>query len=127
MQGSAEGVRQGEFDDGGHNGGVRICVSSRVTVGSRHDLSKIARIFYVRCREVLKTCSRGVFDDGGHDGGVRICVSLRVTVGSRHDLSKIARIFCVRCRKVLKTCSRGFSMMADTMAASEFAYRRGLR
>ncbi len=57
----------------------------------------------------------------------RICVSSRVTVGSRHDLSKIAHIFCVRCREVLKACSRGSSMMADTMAASEFAYRRGLR
>ncbi len=52
-------MQQGVFDDGGHDGGVRICVSSRVTVGSRHDLSKIARIFGVRCREVLKTCTRG--------------------------------------------------------------------
>ncbi len=31
LQRSAENVQKGVFDDGGHDGGVRICVSSWVT------------------------------------------------------------------------------------------------
>ncbi len=70
---------------------------------------------------------QGVFDADGHDGVVRIYILSWVMAGSRHDLFKMAHICGVRCRKVLKACSRGFSTLTDMMAASEFAYRRGLR
>ncbi len=59
MQKSAENVKKGVFDDGGHDGGVRIYLLSRVTAGSRHEMCLKAHRGSVRCRKVLKTRSKG--------------------------------------------------------------------
>ncbi len=51
---SAENGEKWVFHDGGHDGGVRIL--SLVTVGSRHDVTKIGSICCVHCRRVVKYC-----------------------------------------------------------------------